>query len=104
MKREELVRLAQAELERLSDSPEHGFHGGPDDWTPYAEAALTAILAGLREPSEEMVNAAERVDLSEIEGIGQEYPMAQMLNRSDIASIWQAMLSTLDDRSTGGEG
>jgi len=56
------------------------------DVTPVGEAALDAILAGLKTPSEEMLDAADMAD--ELEG---DYPDGR--NRA----IWQAMLSTLEE-------
>jgi len=93
-KREELIEAAaRAMVKRVADDArlatvpaalhvDHYWH----EWKDDAEIALDAILAGLKTPSEEMLDAADMAD--ELEG---DYPDGR--NRA----IWKAMLSTLEE-------
>lgn len=52
----EMIERVVNALKTLAESREHGFHGGPDSWAPYARAAIEAM----REPTEAMVTAGWR--------------------------------------------
>lgn len=106
MKREELIERAKMALygvyvercKRIGPSvaPISGYDADPlfvQAMTEQAEAALTAILEGLKDPSDEMISAGI------IERHDQPCPEAWNLATRN---IFVAMLSTLDDRSTGG--
>ena len=90
-KREELIEAAKAAMlkrycERFGRDPTEIDPSFSGIMLENATAALDAILAGLKTPSEEMLDAADMAD--ELEG---DYPDGR--NRA----IWQAMLSTLEE-------
>lgn len=103
MKREELIERAARAISMRRDgislpTPIGVFvsRSRIGEYMADAQAALTAILEGLREPSAEMLEA----------GADNEGSFSRIEARRVSLEVWQAMLSTLDDRSThvGGEG
>lgn len=89
MKREELVARA-ARAMRKAAAEDAGYES-------MARAALTAILEGLCEPSKEMLEAGGKAFVWPSDGRGGKTPA------QSAATSFVAMLSTLDDRSTGGD-
>jgi len=111
MKREELVRLAQVAIreeivrhhrrdERTKCAAGSAFY--EEEVAPYqiAQAALTAILEGLRDMDNTAIARAEAYsDFVLPEG----FDNTAQGRRRELRNAFLALLSTLDDRSTGGE-
>jgi hypothetical protein len=93
--RDELIEVAAMALaEPYLGAVRHPAGVMHEPWrglVPAATAALDAILARLREPSEEMLRAAHNA--------GDDYAFGDQIAWNEIPIMWQAMLSTLEPKT-----
>jgi hypothetical protein len=58
-----MVDRVAATLRNMADSGPQGFHGGPDDWRPFARAAVEAVRDELAHPRNRALGSSLAVDL-----------------------------------------